>query len=247
MKEGRFVMRSAPAALLAASLAFPAFAQTPAPRQPTISVMGTGEAELKPDFARIHVTVETRADTVAQASAANSTATERVLARIQTLGVKREDIRTANFQVFRTPPQAGPDGKEIKAPRFSAHHQLRITTRDLDGVGRLAGEILASGDMTFQAVSFGLDRQEEGGDRAREAAVQDAKRQAEVYAKAAGVSLGRLVEIRDGSAQPFESQPEMGARMRMAASGAEAVPIVPPATIRYTANVQLVWEIAGQP
>ena len=240
-------MRLAVAAALAAlSLAAPALAQAPTPRQPTISVMGTGEAELKPDFARIHVTVATQADTVAQASAANNTATERVLARIQSLGVKREDIRTVNFQVFQTPPQLGPDGKEVKTPKFSANHQLRITTRDLDGVGRLAGEILASGDMTFQSVAFGLDRQEEGGDRAREAAVRDARRQAEIYAGAAGVSLGRLLEIRDGSAQPFEPQPDMRMSMAMA-KGAESVPIVPPATIRYTANVQLVWEMAGKP
>lgn len=240
-------MRLAPAAALAA-LAFmsPALAQDPAPRPPTISVVGTGEAELKPDFARVFVTVATQADTVAQATGANSTATERVLARIQGLGVKKEDIRTANFQVFRTPQQTGPDGREVKTPRFSAQHQLRITTRDLDGVGRLAGEILASGDMTFQSVSFGLDRQEEGGDKAREAAVRDARRQAEVYAAAAGVGLGRLMEIRDGSAQPYEGQPEP--RLAMAAArGAESIPIVPPATIRYTANVQLVWEIAPKP
>jgi uncharacterized protein YggE len=229
-------------ALTCASLAQNGAALRPA----TISVMGTGEAELKPNFARVFVTVATQADTVAQAASANRTATERVLGRIEGLGIKKEDIQTSNFQVFQTPQQIGPDGKETKVPRFSANHQLRITTRDLDGVGRLAGEILASGDMTFQSVTFGLDRQEEGGDKAREAAVRDARRQAEVYAAAAGVSLGRLMEIRDGSAQPFEPQPEM--RMQMAlAKGAESAPIVPPATIRYTASVQLVWEIAPRP
>lgn len=236
------------AALAALALASPALAQAPAPREPTISVMGTGEAELKPDFARILVSVETEGKTVAQAASANNAATERVLARIEGLGVKKEDIRTANFQVFQTPENQERTNREKAAPTFSARHQLQITTRDLDGVGRLAGEILASGDMTFQSVRFGLDRQEEGADRAREAAVRDARRQAEVYAKAAGVSLGRLIEIRDGSAQPFDPQPEMGVRMRMAASApGEAVPIVPPATIRYHANVQLVWEMAPQP
>ena len=100
--------------------------------------------------------------------------------------------------------------------------------------------------MTFQAVSFGLDRQDAGADKAREAAVADARRQAEVYAKAAGVRLGRLVEIRDGSAQPYQPQPEMRMRMAMA-KGADEVPIVPPATIRYNAGVQMVWEMAAQP
>ncbi|WP_445502761.1 SIMPL domain-containing protein [Microvirga sp. G4-2] len=234
---------------LALGLASPALAQTSAPRQPTISVMGTGEAELKPDFANLFVSVETEAPTVAQASAANSAATERVLARIQGLGIKKEDIQTANFQVFKIEPpmekmSLSRDSKD--ALKFGATHQLLIKTRDLDGVGKLAGEILASGDMTFQSVSFGLDRQEEGGDKAREAAVRDAKRQADVYAAAAGVALGRLIEIRDGSAQPFEPQPEM--RMRMAAAkSAQAIPLVPPATLRYTANVQLVWELAQKP
>ncbi|WP_243369289.1 SIMPL domain-containing protein [Microvirga solisilvae] len=238
-------MRLALAAALALALAAPALAQTPAPRQPTISVMGTGEAELKPDFANLFVSVQTEAPTVAQASAANNTATERVLARIQSLGIKREDIQTVNFQVFKIePPEEKLNSADKDALKFGANHRLRIKTRDLAGVGKLAGEILASGDMTFQSVSFGLDRQEEGGDKAREAAVRDAKRQAGVYANAAGVTLGKLIEIRDGSAQPVEPQPEM-MRMRMAAAkGPEEVPLVPPATIRYIANVQLVWELA---
>jgi uncharacterized protein len=232
------------AALAGLALASPALAQADTtPRAPTISVMGTGEVELKPNFARVFVTVATQADTVAQAASQNRAATERVLARIENLGIKRDDIQTANFQVFQTPQQYTPDGKEVKTPKFSANHQLSITTRDLDEVGRLAGEILASGDMTFQSVSFGLDRQEEGGDKAREAAVRDARRQAEVYAAAAGVALGRLLEIRDGAAQPFE-QPMMRAAV---AKDSETIPIVPPATIRYTASVQLVWEMAARP
>lgn len=243
-------MRLALAAALGLALGFasPALAQTTAPRQPTISVMGTGEAELKPDFAQIFFSVETEAPTVAQASAANSTATERVLARIQSLGVKKEDIQTVNFQVLKIePPMEKSFSRDSKdALKFGANHQLRIKTQDIDGVGKLAGEILASGDMTFQSVSFGLDRQEEGGDKAREAAVRDAKRQADVYAAAAGVALGRLIEIRDGSAQPFAAQSEMHMRSAMAKSG-QPIPFVPPATIRYTANVQLVWEMAGQP
>jgi len=236
-------MRLASIAAACLFLASPALAQERRAPVPTISVMGTGEAELKPDFAHIFVAVETQADTVAQASSANSSAAERVLERIQALGIKRDDIRTVNFQVFQTPVV---EKTSKPAPKFTANHQLQITTRDLPGLGKLAGEILASGDMAFQSVSFGLDRQDAGADTAREAAVKDARRQAEVYAKAAGVTLGRLLEIRDGSAQPFQPQPEMRMRMAMA-KGADEVPIVPPATIRYTAGVQIVWEIAVQP
>ena len=206
-----------------------------------ISVAGSGEAQLKPDFARLLVSVSTQADTVPPAVEQNRAATERVLARIQALGIKREDIRTENFQVSQSPPRVGPDGRELKTPRFTVNHQLRIVSRDLDGVGRLTGEIVASGDMMFQSLTWGLDKQEEAGDEARRDAVRDARRQAEVYAAAAQVKLGRLLEIRDGSAQPYEAEAPM---MRMAAKAADSVPIVPPASVRYRASVQMVWEIA---
>ncbi|MBM6593832.1 SIMPL domain-containing protein [Microvirga pudoricolor] len=238
-------------ALAAVLLASPAMAQDPSvrgPRPATISVSGTGEAELKPDFARVFVLVETQGDTVAKTVDQNRTSSEEVLARIQGLGIKKDDIRTENFQVFQTPLRADRNGNEIKQPKFTVHHRLRITTRDLSGVGRLAGEILASPNMLFQSVSFGLDRQEEGGDEARRAAVRDARRQAELYAEASGVSLGRILEIRDGSAQPYMERNDGMMRMQaMKAAPAEEVPIVPPATLRYTSGIQMVWEIAPKP
>lgn len=242
-------MRLAPLAVCAALLATPALADTPATPPPaTISVMGTGEAQLKPDFARLFVAVETQGDIIAKVVEANRTSSEEVLARLQSLGIKKEDVRTENFQVFQTPQRTDSTGREVKAPKFTANHRLRITTRDLEGVGRLAGEILASSNMLFQSVAFGLDKQEEGGDEARRAAVRDAKRQAELYAQAAGVSLGRVLEIRDGTVQPYEA-PQGGMRIQAmkAAAPAEEIPIVPPATLRYTSHIQMVWEIAAKP
>ncbi|MBZ6077129.1 SIMPL domain-containing protein [Microvirga puerhi] len=240
-------------ALLAAStallLATPVLADNPStPPVATVSVMGSGEAQLKPDFARLFVAVETQGDTVGKVVEANRASSEEVLARLQSLGVKKEDIRTENFQVFQTPARVDNTGKEIKTPKFTANHRLRITSRDLEGVGRLAGEILASPNMLFQSVAFGLDKQEEGGDEARRAAVRDAKRQAELYAQASGVTLGRILEIRDGSAQPYEA-PQGGFRVQAmkAAAPAEEIPIVPPASLRYTSTIQMVWEIAPKP
>jgi uncharacterized protein YggE len=226
------------------AIAAPAAAQQQQPERPQITVTGNGEAELKPDFARLVVTVGTQADTIAQAVELNRAATERALARLEGIGMRRADIATAGFQVFQTPPRVGPDGREKPVPRFSVDHRLRLTTRTLDGVGRLAGEILAAGDVTMQSVTFGLDRQDEGGDAARRAAVRDARRQAEVYAEAAGVRLGRLVEIREGTAHPLAEADMPVARMRAMAAPDTAVPLVPPATLRFAASVQLVFEIA---
>lgn len=231
-------------AALAALLAAPALAQPTPPRVPTIAVTGTGEVELKPDLARIVASVTTQAETAPQAAELNKAATDRVLARLHALGVKREDIRTLAVQVYPTPPRSRSDGTEMKLPRFTANHQLRIVTHDVEGVGRLAGEILASGDMTLQSVAFGRDDDREADDAARRAAVKDARRQAEILAEAAGVTLGRLVEIRNGSVQPAGIAPDFTARTRQQAA---ELSVVPPATVRTSATIEIVWEIAPAP
>jgi uncharacterized protein YggE len=109
-------------------------------------------------------------------------------------------------------------------------------------VGRLAGEILALDAMTFQSIAWGLDRSDEAEDEARRRAVADAKRQASVYADAAAVSLGALRLIADGSVSGGPRPMMEGVQMRMAAA-APAVPIVPPASVHFSASVRMEWEI----
>ncbi|HEY8382333.1 MAG TPA: SIMPL domain-containing protein [Microvirga sp.] len=245
----RLLRRLVPA--LALALAAPALAQGTEParpaveaRAPRITVTGTGESELKPDFARLLIAVVAQGETLQQTSDATRTATDRVLARLQAAGVKREDIRTLNLQVFPTPPRTSPDGRELKSPKYTANHQIRIETRDIEGVGRLAGEVLAVEGLTFQGLSWALDREHLGTDEARRAAVRDAARQAGVYAEAAGARLGRLVEIRDGSAQTYGQEMQADAPRMALSAKAEALPLIPPASLRSTATVQMVWELA---
>jgi hypothetical protein len=228
--------------LLASSA--PAFAQAPQqPRSATVTVTGSGEAELKPDLARVQIQVGTMADTLQQVVDLNRAATDRVLAKLQSIGVKREDIRTLNLQTFPTPTRFGNDGREIRSPRYTANHQLRVITRDIEGVGKLAGEIATIDGVSFQSLTWALDKKDEGMDIARRGAVQDARRQAETYADAAGVKLGRLIEIRDGVAHPFGGVREE-APVAMSARGSEPIPVIPPATLNYTATIQMEWEIA---
>ncbi len=229
-------------ALAALLLALPALAQAPSAKPATTSVTGAAEVQLRPDFAHLHATVGTTGDTVGQATDGNRAATERVLARLQALGVKREDVRTLDLQVFQTPTGVDREGREVRVPRFTANHRLRVTTRDLEGVGRLTGEILSVGDLTFQHLAWGLDRQDEGLDEARREAVRNARRQAEVYAGAADVRLGRLLEIRDGDTPSYRPEAD-AAPMRMAAAPGPGLAIVPPASVRAAASVQMVWEI----
>jgi len=235
----RFVPIIAAAFMIPLGLgAAPAVAQQPGP--PVVSVTGTGEIERVPDFARIFISVTNQADAVGEAVAANNEATSRALSRLAELGVAREDILTSNFQVYDTPERRDRDGNIRPQPAYTAAHQLRVVTRDIDGVGQLAGEVLALDGMTFQSIAWGLDRSDEAQDEARRLAVADARRQAQVLTEAAGVEIGPIRQISEGHVS-IGPRPEMDQMMMR--SAAQAVPIVPPAFVRYGASVRVDWEL----
>lgn len=221
-------------------LAAPVLADTA--REGRIVVSGSGKVERAPDYANIHVAVTTRAENVVEAVDLNNDAVEAALARLEARGIAREDIETAGFRVFETPEHRRNDDALREAPGFTATHQLRIRTRDIDEVGALAGDILGLEGMTFQGLGFALDDDAQAQDDARRRAVEDATRQARVLAEAAGVSLGRLMLVGDAAASAISPRSEglMMARM----DAASAVPIVPPASLGYEASVRMEWAIA---
>lgn len=211
-----------------------------------IVVTGVGDVEREPDFARVFVTVTNRAETVAEAIAANRAATDAALAAIEARGVARDDVRTSNFQVFETPEVFGTSvngdrDADRRLPAFTATHQLEIVLRTIDAVGAFAGDISSVDGLTFESIGWGLERSDEAQAEAMRRAVADARRQAEILAEAAGISLGEILRIGEpgGGVRPM---PENGFAMR--AMAAPSVPIVPPATLTFSASVGMEWAIA---
>ncbi len=231
------------AALLIALLMMAAPAQaSEGAQEGRIVVSGSGTVERAPDYARIHVSVLTRAETVVEAVDTNNDAVEAALARLEARGIARADIETAGFRVFETPQSRNNDDTLREPPGFTATHQLRIKTRDIDDAGALAGDILGLEGMTFQGLDFALDDDSDAQDEARRRAVEDATRQANVLAEAAGVSLGRLLLVGDAATSAFSPRSEGMMMARMDAPS--PVPIVPPANLGYEASVRMEWAIA---
>jgi uncharacterized protein YggE len=77
-------------------------------------------------------------------------------------------------------------------------------------------------------------------DDARRAAVRNARRQAEVYAGAAGVALGEILEMTEGAAGGLGSE----AALRMPAPN---VQLTPPATIPFRAAITIKRRIRPKP
>jgi uncharacterized protein len=192
------------AAFVIAFAIAPAFAQTPqqAP-DARIVVTGEGSVSVAPDYAEISAGVVTRAKTAGEAADANAKLMATVIGALADAGIARNDIQTAQFSVQPVYAQPLP-GSEQKLTGFTVSNRLNVKIRDIGKTGATLDRLLAAGANDLGNIEYLHSNLSQVLDQAREAAVADARRKAELYAKAAGLNLGGVAFITEdtGSAPP---------------------------------------------
>jgi uncharacterized protein YggE len=207
------------AALFAATCiaAFPALADdtTPSP-EARIIVIGEGSTSAAPDGARITSGVTTRAKTAKEAGDANAKVMASVMAALQSAGIEQKDIQTSRLSVQPVYPSPGPN-LEQRPTGFAVSNQVSVTIRQIDRVGEILDRLLTAGATDAGNVEFLHVDSSKTLDRAREAAVVDARRKAELYAHAAGLTLGPVAWLTEDSSAPLFA-PKVAVRAAMPAA-----------------------------
>lgn len=188
-----------------------ASAEDPGTQTDSVTVSGSGTVSAVPDRAQISAGVESRAPTAKAALVANAAAMRKVIDALRDKGGK--DVTTQTVSVSTSFDERGqPNG-------FVASNVASATT-SLDGAGALIDAAVDAGANTVYGPSLSRSDADELYRDALEQAVADAKKRAEVLAKAAGRGLGRVTAIvESGSpAIPYAAKDAMAAR--------EATPVV---------------------
>jgi uncharacterized protein YggE len=230
------------AALAAAALMGPrsGVSATDGPPPRLITVSGEGEVKTRPDTAIISTGVVTEATTAKEALARNNTAMAAVIAALRNAGVAEDDIQTSDFSVSPKYPPYQPN--QTTAPRivgYTVSNQVTARVKDLKKLGAILDTLVQAGSNQIHGISFDVDEPKPLLGEARKKAVADARAKAELYAAAAGVSLGKVVQISEAAAVMPPPQP-MFRREAMAADAS-----VPIAAGQQTiaANVTIIYEI----
>lgn len=205
-----------------------------------ITVVGHGTVEMVPDMATVSVGVVVEADTGAAAMAQNSTALALVLEQIKAAGIEARDLQTSNLSLS---PRWGKSVSSLgrnKIAGFVASNTVTVRVRDLDRLGGVLDAVVQNGANIFHGLSFGLQEPLPAQDAARQDAVADALRKAQLYAGAAGVSLGSVLSIREASQR--SGGPVM---MTMQADMVQsrAVPVAQ-GEVSVAASITMVFEIS---
>ena len=194
---------------------------------PRIIVSGQGSAQLAPDMALLQLTVTREAETARAALDANSAAMAEVIDALRGQGIAERDIQTSQFSiqpryVYPKPRTNG----ETQAPRivgYTVRNGLGVRVRDLAKLGAIIDRSVTLGVNEGGSISFTNDDPAAALAQARAAAVEDAAARAKTLAAAAGVRLGKVLEITEQSYNPAPV-PMLRAKVMMA-DAAESVPV----------------------
>jgi len=205
----------------------------------TVTVQGTGTVEGTPDLLTLNLGVQVQAS---KATAALDGANQKAQALIDTLvaaGVAKADIATSNLSVW--PDMAYPANK---ITGYTASNTVTAKLRQIDKAGAVIDAAASSvGDaITLGGISLSIDDTSALSAKARDLAVQQAHAQADQLAKAAGVSVGKVVSISE-VAQAV-SPVYYGGKADTAAGSASPVPIQP-GTQTVELQVTVVYELVA--
>jgi uncharacterized protein YggE len=197
-------------------------AQQQADSEGRIVVIGEGSVSVAPDYAEINGGVTTHGRSVKEASDANSKLMTTITAALKDAGVTAKDIQTSHFSI--QPIYAPPDPHgEARLTGYGVSNQVNAKIRDIGKVGDILDRLVAAGITNVGNIAFQHADPSKLLDEAREAAVADAKRKAEIYAKASGLTLGRVIWVTED--QGYEPPMPMMGRIAAAAPAAAPVPI----------------------
>ena len=211
------------AAILATGFAASSLPAAPAraESEPPAVISVTGEAKISapPDLAQIDGGVTSEAKTAREASEANNAAMGKVLLALKGAGIDEKDYQTSRLSL--QPQSSSKSNGPPTITGYRASNRVTIRLRDVTKVANVIDTLVGAGANDIGGINFMVSQASKLLDEAREKAIADARRKAEIYAKAAGVTLGAPLSISESGA------PAPIVFRRMAAGVAESAPVAP--------------------
>lgn len=203
-----------------------------------LDISATGEVTRVPDIAIITAGVQTRAATAKAALQQAASRMARVRAALARAGVADRDIQTSNVSL-------NPDYlyEANKAPRltgYNASNQLTVRFRDIASAGDILDALVAEGANSINGPTLTIDKPEGALDEARAKAIAAGRARADLYARAMGMRVARVVAVSEtGGSYPV---PPPVVMMRAERDSAAST-VIDPGESKLQVNVAMTFEL----
>jgi uncharacterized protein len=228
----------------AAAIAAPAAAAEIqiAVQNPVVELTITEVVRADPDLAQVGAGVQTRAQTASEAVQANAQQMERLVDRLRSLGIERDDIQTSNFSLNAEYDYNNRNGQQPIFTGYMVTNQVTVRLKRLDRVGQVLDALVAAGANNIFGPNFMLENDREAKAVARKNAFQRAQGQAEEFARMAGYTGARLLEVSE-SFQSFGPVPVAEGAIRVTAASRDAVTPIEPGQVGTAVTLTTKYEM----
>ena len=207
-------------------------------RATTLNLSATGEVKAAPDQATITLGVHTTGKTAADAMRANRERMSSTVGALTAQGIEKRDIQTTNLNL--TAQYAYEPNQSPRLTGYQADNEVTITVRDVARLGSTVDAVTAGGANQVSGIGFSLADPRPAQDDARRSAVQALRARADLYAKAEGLRVVRLVNLSESDAPPIY-QPKVMAMRSMSAAAAPTP--VEPGELNVDVRLTAVYEL----
>lgn len=210
----------------------------------TIAVTGHGKVSVTPDEAHIQIGVQAMATTAREASASANQAMNEVLTALKSSGVAEQAIQTGYFSI--RPEFEHNDGRQRRIGHAAAN-TVNVTITALDTLGAILDAVVDAGgdNILINNVAFAASEPvaRQAHTNARQAALIDARKQAELIAQTMGITLGAVLTITTSNSTGIQPMQRGAQRMYAGAFNSGPAPIQV-GEMDVTDSVQVVFAIA---
>jgi uncharacterized protein YggE len=233
------------AALLLGAAALPSAA---AAQQSTINqtitgtrldISATGDVTRVPDLATISAGVVSRAATATAAIQQTATRMARVREALRQAGIADRDIQTSNISL--NPDYVYANNQPPKLSGYSASNQLTVRFHDIASTGKILDALVAQGANQISGPNLSIEHPEAALDEARAKAVAIGRARADLYARAVGMRVARIVSMSESGG--YAPPPPMPPMVMMAERSQAAVSKIDPGEQRLQVNVSMTFEL----
>ena len=206
---------------------------------PVVELTVNESVEAAPDIATVSAGVTTQARTAVEAMRANAQSMTSVIDRIKALGVAERDIQTSGIRLGAMYDYNQQTQRQVFRG-YQASNRVSVKLRDIQRTGEVLDALVAAGATDLGGPDWSIDDDTAARGQARTAAVRRAQAQALEYARLAGYSGVRLLEINE-TLMPVRPMPMM--RQMAVAEAADASTPVQPGMVQSSVNVTVKYEM----
>ena len=163
-----------------------------------VSVTGQSSTTIAPDKAEVYIRILTQGKTASEVEDENSRINNNVIESLKDMGVSSKDIETTQYNLN---PDYKYDQGESKIVGYSLYNQIKVSTTELDRVGRIIDKSISNGANGVDQVSFVLtkEKEEQIKKEVLAKAASEAKSKALAIADGLGAKLGDLVSVSESN------------------------------------------------